>query len=82
MQSKQLSHGRFAMNTQYTIIVEGRLPPHWSGEFGALRIDPLPDGTTSLAGPIRDQSDLLGQIRRIEQLGLRLISVNEVKADR
>jgi len=70
------------MSTQYTIIVEGRLARHWSGEFGALRVDPLPNGTTALVGPIRDQSDLLGQIRRIEALGLRLISVNEVEAHR
>ena len=63
------------METRYTIIVGGRLDPRWSGEFGSLRVRPRSDGTTVLDGAIRDQSDLHGQIRRIESLGLKLISV-------
>ena len=61
----------------YTIIVEGRLDGRWSGEFGDLRIEPRSDGTTALAGEVRDQSELHAQIRRIESLGLKLLSLNE-----
>lgn len=70
------------MQTRYTIIVEGRLDSRWSGEFGALRVQARDDGTTALVGDVQDQSDLHGQIRRIEDLGLKLISVSEDGADR
>lgn len=70
------------MKTHYTIIVEGRLDPRWAGEFGALQVHPRRDGTTALLGSARDQSELHGQIRRIEELGLKLVSVNEEGGDR
>ena len=62
---------------RYTIIVGGRLDPRWSREFGPLKVQPRHDGTTALCGEVRDQSDLHGQIRRIESLGLTLISVQQ-----
>lgn len=77
MQLEQLGHGRYAMKTRYTIIVEGRLDSRWAGEFGDLRVQARNDGTTALLGEVRDRSDLHGQIRRIEELGLKLVSVNE-----
>ena len=70
------------MNAQYTIIVRGRLDSRWSGEFGALDVVPQHDGTTALTGEVRDQSELHRQVRRIEDLGLTLISVNEDGGDR
>lgn len=63
--------------THYRIVVRGRLGPCWSGEFGDLRVLPGPDGTTELRGHVRDQSELHGQLRRIEGLGLTLVSVSE-----
>ena len=63
--------------TRYTIIVEGRLDAHWCGAFGELVVEPRSDGTTALEGEVRDQSELHAQIRRIERLGLRLVSLHE-----
>ena len=62
------------MSTRYTFIVRGRLPEIWTPEFEHLTVHPLGDGTTALEGPVRDQSCLYGHIRRMEGLGLCLIS--------
>ena len=70
------------MNTRYTIVVDGRLDPRWAPEFGPLRLTTGVDGTTTLSGPVRDQSELHGHIRRIEDLGLRLVSVDRAGGTR
>jgi hypothetical protein len=38
-----------------------------------------PDGTTTLSGPVRDQAALHGQLLKIRDLGLSLISVNPIE---
>ena len=68
--------------THYTIIVGGRLDERYAGEFADLLVLPQADGTTALSGWVRDQSELHGQIRRIEALGLSLVSVKEDGGDR
>jgi hypothetical protein len=60
----------------YRIRVKGHLPPEWSEWFEGMRILHQPDGTTILSGPIRDQAALHGQLMRVRDLGLSLISVN------
>lgn len=65
------------MPSRYTIVVQGRLSSRWEGEFGELRVRPRDDGTTALVGRCRDQSDLHGQLRRIEDLGLTLVSLEK-----
>ena len=61
---------------KYTIRVAGRLAPHWAAEFEGLQIECNGDGTTALCGAVPDQSALHGHLRRIERLGLTLISLN------
>jgi hypothetical protein len=39
------------------------------------------DGTTTLSGPIRDQAALHGQLWKVRDLGLSLISVNPIELD-
>ena len=63
------------MDDHYTILVAGRLPEHWAGEFHRLTVCARPDGTTILRGRVRDQAELHGHIRRIEALGLALLAV-------
>jgi hypothetical protein len=41
-----------------------------------------PDGTTTLTGPVRDQAALHGQLLRIRNLGLVLVSVNPIEFSR
>ena len=42
----------------------------------ALRADPVPDSPRTIAVAIRDQADLQGLLRRIEDLGLELVALN------
>ena len=42
----------------------------------ALRAEPIPDAPRVIAVEIRDQADLQGLLRRIEDLGLELVSLN------
>ena len=70
------------MDRRYTILVRGRLVEHWSGQFGGLSVVPNADHTTALTGAIRDQSELHGHLRRIEDLGLTLISVRTERDER
>jgi hypothetical protein len=69
-----MAHPEAAL-TVYELRVAGRLDPRWSGWFADLTLVPGADGTTTLRGPIADQSELHGLLARIRDLGLPLISV-------
>ena len=62
----------------YQIRVRGVLDAGWSDWFDGLTICPQADGTTSLTGPVRDQSALHGLLVKIRDLGLPLLSVRRV----
>lgn len=61
---------------RYTIIVDGRLDQSWESWFDGLSIVPAADGKSQLTGMVADQAALYGILRRINHLGLTLISVN------
>lgn len=60
----------------YLIVVQGILDIHWQEWFDGLTITPQPNGCTLLKGRIRDQAELHGILKRINNLGLKLISIN------
>jgi hypothetical protein len=68
--------------TYYEIQVSGRIDPERAPWFGdmALTVRRTIDGsmTTVLSGQVPDQAALFGILSRIRDLGLRLISVNQV----
>jgi hypothetical protein len=64
--------------TYYQIRVKGHLDEALSGWFDGFTISNQEDGDALLTGPIQDQSALYGILNRISNLGLALISVNEV----
>ncbi len=64
--------------TWYEIDVGDGLDVIWSSWFDDLRVTPLADGVTRLAGPIRDQAALHGLLTKVGDLGLRLVSVRRV----
>jgi len=66
------------MPTDYHITIQGHLDSHWSTWFDGLRITHEPNGTTTLAGSIVDQTALHGVLIKIRDLGLPLIAVNQV----
>ena len=60
----------------YEIIISGYIQ---EARFEELSIIKLPDLTTKLRGHIVDQSALYGILRRINDLGVELISVNRIE---
>lgn len=59
----------------YSLTVAEHLDEHWSSWFDGLTITHHSDGTSTLAGPIRDQSALYGLIDKSRDLGLTLLAV-------
>ena len=62
---------------RYRLIVRGECGPLTERLFGDAAIEPG-NGCTSLIVSARDDSDLYGLLDRIQDLGLHLISLNEV----
>ena len=61
---------------QYHIKIEGHLDGRWQTWFEDFTITHTTDGHTILSGTIRDQAALHGVFKKINNLGLTLISVN------
>ena len=63
----------------YQIRIEGYLGTQWADWFDDLTIALDENGDTLLTGPIVDQSALHGLLKKIRDLGMTLISVNQVQ---
>lgn len=61
---------------QYHIKIEGHLDGRWQTWFEGFTITRTAGGHTILSGTIRDQAALHGVFKKINNLGLTLISVN------
>ncbi|SDJ03648.1 hypothetical protein SAMN05444157_1398 [Frankineae bacterium MT45] len=59
----------------YEIRLQGHLDTRWSSWFDGLILTRQPDGSTLIQATELDQSALHGVLRRINDLGLTLISV-------
>lgn len=70
---------RLAQPTVYQIRVKGHLEHRWSDWFDDLTITLQTNGDTVLSGPVVDQSALYGLLKKVHDLGLQLISVNQVE---
>ena len=62
----------------YQIKVVGHLDPAWSEWFEELTLHHEPDGRTVLTGSLVDQAALYGVLIKIRDLGVRLVSVQEI----
>ena len=60
------------------VRVRGRLDDSWADWFEGFVITRECDGTTTLAGEGIDQSALYGVLKKVRDLGMPLISVNQV----
>ncbi len=67
------------MSTTYEIRLQGRLDPRWSGRFGGMALT-TGDGFTLLTGAVVDQAALHGLLHQLRDIGLVLVSVNQVGA--
>ena len=66
---------------EYQIHIQGHLDPQWSDWFENMILTHNPDGTTTLAGPVVDQSALYGLLDKLRDLGLQLVAVNRVGSE-
>ena len=62
----------------YEIRVSGHLDARWANRFEGLTITLEDNGDTLLTGPVADQAALHGLLKKVRDLGLSLVSVNQV----
>lgn len=65
----------------YQIRLKGHLDSQWTHWFESLTITWEQDGNTLLTGPVVDQAALHGLLKKVRDLGLPLVSVNQVQPD-
>jgi hypothetical protein len=63
------------------IRIKGHLDKKWADRFEGLQITHDKDGTSTLFGALPDQSALHSILRKIRDLNLQLISVNQANFD-
>lgn len=63
----------------YQIRIKGHLDSRWSDWLEQMDITQAANGETILTGPIVDQAALHGVITKVRDLGLPLISIEQVE---
>jgi len=66
----------------YQIRVKGHLGHQWSDWFGCLNIMLEDNGNTLLTVSVADQAALYGLLKKVRNLGIPLISVNQVQCNK
>jgi hypothetical protein len=61
----------------YKLVVRGEVDGRYAVLFNGMQMDRVA-GTTVLSGEVVDQAQLHGFIARIEELGLELLSVEQL----
>jgi hypothetical protein len=67
-------------STVYQIRLRGQLGQLWSDWFEGLAITWDDNGDTLLTGSVADQSALHGLLRKIRDLGVTLVAINQLDA--
>jgi hypothetical protein len=62
----------------YEIRLKGHLHAKWADWFDGLTITRADNGETLLRGQVVDQAALHGVLRKVRDLGLPLVSVNQI----
>ncbi len=63
----------------YQIRINGHLDNKWADWFGNMTFSLENNGDTIITGPIVDQAALHGLLKRVRDLGMPLISVNQIQ---
>jgi hypothetical protein len=63
----------------YQIRIKGHLSSQWSDWFDGLNVVLEEDGDTLLTGPVVDQAALYGLLKKVRDLGMPLLSVNQIQ---
>ena len=64
----------------YEIRLQGRLDRRWTAWLNGMTVTPGDGGTTLVRGPVIDQPALHGLLARLRDLGIPLISINQIPA--
>ncbi len=67
--------------TVYQIRIKGHLDDRWADWFYDLSITREQNGTTTLQGPLPDQTVLHSVLAQIRNMNLTLISVSQVESE-
>jgi hypothetical protein len=59
----------------FEIRLQEDLDDHWESWFEGMKLSKEPEGQTCLFGKLADQGALLGVLRKIQEIGLTLLSV-------
>jgi hypothetical protein len=70
------------LSQQYEIRVRGHLDARWFDRLEGLTISLTPAGETIITGSIEDQAALYGLLNRIHDLGVYLLSVQHIPAEK
>jgi hypothetical protein len=65
----------------YEIRIKGHLDQQWTAWFEGMTITTAEIGETILTGPVIDQAALLALLRKVRDLGLPIIAVNQSQPD-
>jgi hypothetical protein len=79
MGDKQTSDEKHNQRQWYEIRLKGHLDDRWAEWFEGLTITLEDDGDTLLSGLVVDQAALHGLLRKVRELGVPLVSVNQVQ---
>lgn len=63
----------------YEIRFKGHLDGQWSGWFEDMTITLEEDGNTRITGQVVDQAALHGVLKKVRDLGLPLVSINQIQ---
>jgi hypothetical protein len=77
----QNSNGNYSQPEIYEIRIQGHLLDKWSQWLYGLTLTREDDGSTTLCGPLPDQTALHSVLQKISDMNLRLISVSEIKPE-
>jgi hypothetical protein len=62
---------------RYEIRIKGHLGDQWADWFEGMTITLEENGNTLLTGPVTDQAELHGLLKKIRDVGMTLLSVNQ-----
>jgi len=79
MTDEQQSNPEAHQRTVYQFSIKGHLGAQWMNWFEGLTVTLEEDGNTLLSGPVIDQSALHGILKKIRDLGMPLLAVNQVE---
>jgi hypothetical protein len=79
--SKLNSEPAPTQTTIYQIRVKSHLGSEWTDWFDGLAVTLEENGDTLLTGPVVDQAALHGLLRKVRDLGMPLVSVNQIQVN-